>query len=212
MELLKNLGLLFLSMLKIGLFTFGGGHAMISLLENEFVTRKKWLDSEEFLDLVTIAETTPGPIAINCATYIGYKRAKMLGAIVGTLGIVLPSFVIIFVISLFFNQFLAITWVAAAFKGIQICAVFLILSAGIKMLKKVPRTPLNLILLVGVFVCMVLLSLFAVNFSSIFYILIAGGIGLMIYAIGYIRGRKERPLEPEALPDEHESRKEEVDQ
>ncbi len=76
MNKLKSLGLLFLSMLKIGLFTFGGGYAMISLLENEFVTKKKWINSDEFLDLVAIAESTPGPIAINCATYIGYKTEK----------------------------------------------------------------------------------------------------------------------------------------
>ena len=196
MELLKNLGLLFISMFKIGLFTFGGGHAMISLLENEFVTRKKWLDSEEFFDLVTIAETTPGPIAINCATYIGYKKGKVLGAVVGTLGIVLPSFIIIYLISLFFNQFLAITWVAAAFKGIRVCAIFLIFSAGIKMLKKLQKTPLNYIVMIATFACMITLGLLAIDFSSVFYILIAAFIGLTIYTIGYIKNKKQ-PKEEE---------------
>ena len=127
---------LFIAMLKIGLFTFGGGYAMIHVLENEFVSKKKWIDSEEFLDLVAIAESTPGPIAINCSTYIGYKRKHFLGSLVATLGMVLPSFTIVFLISLFFNEFLAVSWVQSAFKGIRVCVVFLILSAGLKMLKK----------------------------------------------------------------------------
>ena len=126
-------------MFKIGLFTFGGGYAMISLLENEFVSKKKWLEHDEFMDLVVIAESTPGPIAINCSTYIGYKQSKILGALVATLGMVIPSFTIVYLISLFFNQFLSIAWVESAFKGIQVGVVFLILSAGIKMLKKIKK-------------------------------------------------------------------------
>ena len=86
MEKIKSLFMLFWSMMKVGLFTFGGGYAMISLLDNEFVVRKKWIESDEFMDLVTIAESTPGPIAVNCSTYIGYKRAGFLGAVFGTLG------------------------------------------------------------------------------------------------------------------------------
>ena len=143
MKKVKTLFLLFISMLKIGLFTFGGGYAMIHLLENEFVSKKKWIDQEEFLDLVTIAESTPGPIAINCATYIGYKKERFLGAIFSTLGMITPSFLIIYLISLFFNQFLSIAWVASAFKGIQVCVIFLILSAGLKMLKKIKKTPFS---------------------------------------------------------------------
>ena len=87
-------------MLKIGLFTFGGGYAMIHLLDEELVRKKRWIDSEEFSDLVVIAESTPGPIAINCSTYIGYKKERFLGAIVSTLGICIPSFTIIYLISL----------------------------------------------------------------------------------------------------------------
>ena len=101
MKTFKALWQLFVSMLKIGLFTFGGGYAMIPLLDNEFVTRKGWLDSDEFMDLVTVAESTPGPIAINCATYIGYKKEKFKGALTATVGMVLPSFTFIFLISLF---------------------------------------------------------------------------------------------------------------
>lgn len=183
----KSLLLLFWTMFKIGLFTFGGGYAMIHLLENEFVAKKKWLDNDEFFDLVTIAESTPGPVAINCSTYIGYKTEKFIGALVATTAMCLPSFIIIFVISLFFNAFLANTYVAAAFKGIQVCAVFLILCAGIKMAKKLKISIFNIILFLATFAAMILVSIFNAKFSSIFYILISGAIGLFIYSIGYFK-------------------------
>ena len=187
---LKSLWLLFINMLKIGLFTFGGGYAMIHLLENEFVAKKKWIEEDEFMDLVAIAESTPGPIAINCSTYIGYKKERILGAVLATLGMCIPSFTIIFFISLFFNQFLSIGWVASAFKGIQVCVVFLILSAGVKMLKKMKKKPFNLIVMSVTFLCMVAFGVFAVSFSSIFYILISGFVGLLIYLIGYFKSKK----------------------
>ena len=187
---LKSLWLLFINMLKIGLFTFGGGYAMIHLLENEFVSKKKWIEEDEFMDLVAIAESTPGPIAINCSTYIGYKKEKILGAVLATLGMCIPSFTIIFFISLFFNQFLSIGWVASAFKGIQVCVVFLILSAGVKMLKKMKKKPFNLIVMAATFLCMAAFGVFAVSFSSIFYILISGFVGLLIYLIGYFKSKK----------------------
>ena len=190
MQRVKNLLILFLTMLKIGAFTFGGGYAMIHILENEFVSKKKWIEHEEFMDLIAIAESTPGPLAINSSTYIGYKKEKILGSIFGTLGMVLPSFTIIFLISLFFNQILAITWVASAFKGIQVCVVFLILSAGLKMLKKLKKTPFTITIASLTFACMIAFSLFAISFSSIFYILISGTLGLLIYTIGYIKSRK----------------------
>ena len=187
---LKSLWLLFINMLKIGLFTFGGGYAMIHLLENEFVSKKKWIEEDEFMDLVAIAESTPGPIAINCSTYIGYKKEKILGAVFATLGMCIPSFTIIFFISLFFNQFLSIGWVASAFKGIRVCVVFLILSAGVKMLKKMKKKPFNLLVMTASFLCMVAFGVFAVSFSSIFYILISGFVGLLIYLIGYFKSKK----------------------
>ena len=117
MKRFKELLGLFLTMFKIGLFTFGGGYAMLAILENEFVEKKKWTDKDDFLNMVAIAESTPGPIAINSATYLGYKRAGVLGSAVATLGVVLPSFIIIYTISLFFDAFLSLTFVAYAFKG-----------------------------------------------------------------------------------------------
>lgn len=188
----KSLWILFITMLKIGMFTFGGGYAMISLLENEFVDKKKWIRDEEFMDLVAIAESTPGPIAINCSTYIGYKKAGVLGSVAATIGMCIPSFCIIYLISLFFDQFLSIAWVAAAFKGIQVCVVFLILSAGWKMLKKIKKNAWNLTILSLTFSCMVAFGLLSVNFSSIFYILLSGGVGLLVYAIGYFKGKSAK--------------------
>ena len=178
---------LFLTMLKIGLFTFGGGYAMIALLENEFVEKKKWLKKDEFLDVAAIAESTPGPIAINAATYIGYKNSGMIGSMIATLGICIPSFVIIYAISLFFDAFLSFTLVAYAFKGIQICVVYLILTAGLKMLKQMKKTAFNMIIISITLICMIVFSLFAVKFSTIFYILISGACGVAVYLLGKIR-------------------------
>ena len=151
---------LLLSMLKIGCFAFGGGYAIIALLEDEFVSKRQWVDHDEFLDVVAIAESTPGPIAINVATYIGYKQKGFWGALVATVGMCLPSFVIMYLISLFYEQFMEIALVAAAFKGIQICVVYLIASAGLKILKKMKKTPRNVavfsITCVGMIVCTLL--------------------------------------------------------
>ena len=185
---------LFLTMLKIGLFTFGGGYAMIALLENEFVAKKKWIEKDEFLDVAAIAESTPGPIAINAATYIGYKNAGIIGSMIATLGICIPSFVIIYAISLFFDAFLSLTLVAYAFKGIQICVVYLILTAGPKMLKQIKKTVFNMIIISITLICMVVFSLFAVKFSTIFYILISGICGVVVYLLGKIRKEKKHDL------------------
>ena len=181
---------LFLTMLKIGLFTFGGGYAMISLLENEFVEKNKYIDKDEFVDMVAIAESTPGPIAINSATYIGYKNAGVFGSALSTLGVALPSFLIIYVISLFFDKFLEISFVASAFKGIQVCVVFLIFSAGIKMLKQLKKTPLNVFVFTASILLMISFSLLSVKFSSILYVIISATIALVAYMINTIISRK----------------------
>ena len=178
---------LFITMLKIGMFTFGGGYAMIALLENEFVEKKKMLEKDEFLDMAAIAESTPGPIAINAATYIGYKNAGIAGSIAATLGICIPSFTIIYVISLFFDAFLSLTYIAYAFKGIQVCVVYLILSAGLKMLKQMKKTVLNICIFSVTFICMILFSVLAINFSTVLYILISGLAGIIVYLVGQFR-------------------------
>ena len=182
---------LFSTMFKIGLFTFGGGYAMIALLENEFVEKKKYMEKDEFLDMVAIAESTPGPIAINSATYIGYKRAGVLGAAMATIGVCVPSFIIIYLISLFFDAFLSLELVANAFRGIQVCVVYLIFSAGIKMLKSVNKDALSVTILATVGICMIVFSMLAVKFSTVFYILICGCIGLIVCFVNQMRKNKE---------------------
>ena len=185
----KSLLTLFLTFLKIGAFTFGGGYAMIALIENEFVTKKKWLTQSDFLDMLAIAESTPGPMAINSATYIGYKCTGLLGASLATLAVCLPSFIIIYIISLFFDKFLSLTYVTYAFKGIQVCVVYLIANAGLKLLKALPKTAFNIIIVVCVTLAMVTCSVLSVSFSSIYYILLCAAIGLAVYAIRQRRGK-----------------------
>ena len=183
---------LFITMLKIGLFTFGGGYAMIALLENEFVSRRKWIEKNEFLDMVAIAESTPGPIAINAPTYIGYRVLRFRGSLIATVGVCIPSFAIIYVISLFFDKFLSLTIVANALKGIQICVIYLIFSAGVKMLKGISKTPFNVITIIAVMSAMIITSILAVNFSTIYYILICGICGVVLYLFQSLSVNKER--------------------
>ena len=192
MKKIKGYLSLFLTMLKIGLFTFGGGYAMIALFENEFVEKKKWLEKDEFLDVAAIAESTPGPIAINVATYIGYKNSGIIGSMIATLGICIPSFIIVYAISLFFDAFLSLTLVAYAFKGIQICVVYLILTAGLKMLAHMKKNAFNIIIISITLICMVVFSLFAVKFSTIFYMMISGACGVVVYLLGKIRKEEKR--------------------
>ena len=189
MSKFKSLCILFFSMFKIGLFTFGGGYAMISIFENEFVSKKKWLENDEFLDLIAISESTPGPIAINCSTYIGYKSNGLLGAIISTLAMCLPSFVIIFLISLFFNAFLEIEWIANAFKGIQVCVIYLIFSAGLKMFKQVKKNAFNIIIFIATIACTITFGFLSIKFSSIFYILIGAALGLILFTIQKIKNK-----------------------
>lgn len=178
---------IFLVMLKIGLFTFGGGYAMIALLENEFVTKKKWIGKDEFLDMIAIAESTPGPAAVNSATYLGYRVGGFPGAFLGTLAVCIPSFIIIYVISLFFDAFLSIKYVGYAFRGVQACVIYLIASAGLKLFREMKKDVLSMVLCGASLVCMVAFSLFAVSFSSVFYILIAGAVGVFVYLVGRLR-------------------------
>jgi chromate transporter len=180
---MKKISTLFGTFLKIGAFTFGGGYAMVALLEHEFVEEKQWMSREEFLDMVAIAESTPGPVAVNSATYIGYKIGGTAGAAASTAAVSLPSFVVIYIISLFFDRFLSLTVVANAFKGIQACVVYLILSAGLKMLKQLKKDTFDLCILAAVVAAMVGCSLAAVSFSSIYYILLSGAAGVLVWLV-----------------------------
>ena len=170
---------LFFTFFKIGLFTFGGGYAMIAQIREVVVQNKKWLTADELMDVIAIAESTPGPIAINLATYVGYKKKGFWGSVVSTLGVIIPSMVIIYVISLFLDRFMANRYVAWAFTGIKCAVAFLIIRAGFDMFKKMNRRPLTLCVFCAVLAAMILFELFAVSFSSIFFILAGGLIGVI---------------------------------
>ena len=172
---------LFLTFAKIGLFTFGGGYAMISLIGDSCVERKRWITHDEMMDITVIAESTPGPIAINCATYVGYKQRGLAGAAAATIGIILPSFCIIFLISAFLDNFLEIAWVAHAFIGIKLAVGILILDAAIKMIVRMPKTPIPIAIMGGAFCATMLMNFFAVRVSSITLMLIAAIISLAIF-------------------------------
>ncbi len=187
----KSLINFILTMLKIGLFTFGGGYAMIALLQNEFVEKKKWITKEEFLDMVAIAESTPGPIAINSATYLGYKFFKFFGSLFGTIAVCIPSFTIIYIISLFFDKFIELEYVGYAFKGIQICVTFIILNAGIKLFKQMTKNAFNIFVFSVVFILIILFNILNIGFSTVFYILLSGLFGLFIYLISLIRTKNK---------------------
>jgi len=174
---------LFLTFAKIGLFTFGGGYAMISIIESICVERKNWITHDEMMKVTVIAESTPGPIAINCATFVGYKQKGLAGAIAATIGVVLPSFTIIYLISVFLDNFLEITWIANAFKGIRIGVGVLILGVGIKMIWKLKKKLFSYIILGISFIAMLLISLFSWNFSSIAMMLIAAVVSIVVFAI-----------------------------
>ena len=180
----QSLGALFFTFFKIGLFTFGGGYAMIALLEEEFIQRRRWLDKDEFLDMTAIAESTPGPVAINSATYLGYKLAGVPGAAVATVAVCLPSFLIIYAISLFFEQFTQLTVIANAFKGIQVCVIYLIFSAGVRMLQALDRSLFSSGVLLSVFLAMTSLSLAGISVSSILLILLSGAAGVAAWLLG----------------------------
>ena len=180
----QSLGTLFFTFFKIGLFTFGGGYAMIALLEEEFIQRRRWLDKDEFLDMTAIAESTPGPVAINSATYLGYKLAGVPGAAVATVAVCLPSFLIIYAISLFFEQFTQLTVIANAFKGIQVCVIYLIFSAGVRMLQALDRSLFSSGVLLSVFLAMTSLSLAGISVSSILLILFSGAAGVAAWLLG----------------------------
>ena len=171
---------LFLTFFRIGLFTFGGGYAMIAVIENICVGQKKWITHEDLMNVTVIAESTPGPVAINCATFVGYKQKGILGAIAATLGVVLPSFLIIWLISLFLDRFLEIAWVASAFKGIRVAVGLLILDVGVRMFRKMPKEPLRIVLAACAVAAMLAISVFSLRISTIVLLLAAGAVSLAV--------------------------------
>lgn len=174
---------LFLTFAKAGLFTFGGGYAMISVIEHACVEKKQWITHDDMMNVTVIAESTPGPIAINCATFVGYRQKGIAGAAAATIGMVLPSFVIIFLISRFLDNFLEITLIANAFQGIKIAVGILILDAAVTMIGKMPKKPVPRIIMLCSFAAMLLINIFSWSFSSIGLMLAAAAVSLVLLLI-----------------------------
>lgn len=172
---MKELFELFIVFAKIGGFTFGGGYAMLPILQREVVENKKWVTSEELMDYYAIGQCTPGIIAINTATFIGYKRKGVIGGIVATAGCVAPSLVIIMIIAAFINSFTHITWVQHALSGIRVCVCILVLNAVLKLAKKSLIDAATYI----IFAAIVVLSLFT-DVAAFVWIVCAGVAGIVI--------------------------------
>ena len=181
---------LFLTFARIGLFTFGGGYAMISVIDHACVEKKKWITCEELMEMTVVAESTPGPIAINCATFTGQKIAGIPGAVAATLGMVLPSFVIIYLISMYLEGFLELTLVANAFRGIKIAVGLLILDAGINMAKKAKKTPLTRGIILSAAIAMMAIHILSWNFSPISLMVTAAVVSLAVFVLGDKKGGK----------------------
>ncbi len=188
---LKLLLGLFLSYFKIGLFTFGGGYAMIPLIEREYVFRRKWISEVELYEIITIAESTPGPVAINCATFVGYKIMGVAGSFFATLAVCIPSFVIIYLISIFYDSFMALTAVAYAFKGINVGVAVMITTAGLNMIKKARKNALFWATFCFAFAAAALIDIFGLDISTIWLILAGGALGLVLQAASDIRNKKK---------------------
>ena len=181
---------LFLTFAKIGLFTFGGGYAMVAIIEDSCVRKKQWITHDEMMDVTVIAESTPGPIAINCATYVGYKQKGLAGAVAATVGMVLPSFCIIFIISIFLDDFLEIAWIAHAFKGIKAAVGIIIIDAGIKMIRKMQNKPLPRGIMVCALAAMLVIDLFSLRISTIVLMLLAAAVSLSVFLVKRGNGKE----------------------
>ena len=179
---------LFLNFAKIGLFTFGGGYAMLPLIERTCVEDKKWISKEDMVNITVLAESTPGPVAINCATFVGNKQKGVLGAVFATLGMITPSFIIIYAISMFLERFIEIKWVAGAFQGIKIAVGILIIDSAIRLFTKLDKNALTYIITAASFAAMLAFDIFAVKLTSVVLLLVAGAIGYIVFRVKKGRG------------------------
>jgi len=174
---------LFASFFRIGLLTFGGGYAMLPMLQREVVDKHKWVSEEDVLDCYAIGQCTPGVIAVNTATFVGYRQAKVLGAIVATLGVIAPSYIIITIIATVLSHFAEYPAVIHAFAGIRVAVAVLVVMAVVKLFKSGIKNALGLIVMLLSFLLTVLLGL-----SPVWIVLgcVVGGI-----AMALLQKRKE---------------------
>ena len=156
---------------------------MLTLIRDEVVEKKGWIDDEELLEMTAIAESTPGPIAINLATYLGYKKRGWLGSIFATLGVVIPTFTIMFIISLFLGNLMQFEGVQYAFMGVKCGVIFLILRTVISLAKGLKGDYIAIAIFIIVALAMIAFTIFAIDFSAIYFILLGGLLGFIIYGL-----------------------------
>ena len=181
--------MLFLTFMKVGAFTFGGGYAMIPIIQKEAVEKRKWVTNSDILDILAISESTPGPISVNAATYIGFRVAGFWGSLAATFGLAIPSFVIIFTISFFYKTFMSWRIVQAAFKGLSVGVIILLALAVLKLKKAVPNHWLSIVLFSLTLIGMLALNLFQITIPSVSLIFI--GAGLLTGLVFTLLSRKE---------------------
>ena len=188
-EVLVLLFTLFVSFFKIGLFTFGGGYAMISNIRELVVEQKNWLDDDEMTQIIAVSESTPGPIAINMATYVGFREAGILGSIAATVGVVLPAFLIILLVSLVLDGIMDNRFVRYALDGIKCAVAFLILKAGVQMFGGIRKDVFSVVVFSAIISALLILDFLSLSFSSVSFI-IAGGIAGFVFFL--VSGGKEK--------------------
>ena len=174
---------LFAAFARVGVLTFGGGYAMIPMLEREIVERRGWATSEELMDYYAVGQCTPGVIAVNTATFVGYKTAGNLGGVVATLGVIFPSFVIITVIAGIIQNFADIPAVKSAFAGIRVCVCVLIFNSVVKLWKGAVKDKAALALCLLVFMLSVFFSI-----SPIVFVVFCAAVGILFTRLG-VRGK-----------------------
>ena len=176
---LKKCGELFLSFARVGVLTFGGGLAMLPMLQREIVERRSWADEDELADYFAIGQCTPGIIAVNTATFVGYKQGGVLGGIAATFGVVFPSFVIITVIAALLSNFADIPAVQNAFAGVRVCVCVLILNAVVKLWRKSVKGIVGIAIFAIVFI-----GAAFTDISPVVFVVIAGAAGVIIKGLG----------------------------
>lgn len=177
-----SLWTLFITFFKLSAFTFGGGYAMLPLLHEDCVERKKWITDEEMLDMLAISESTPGPFVVNAATFVGYHQAGVPGAAAATFGVVLPSYIVIMVVGVLFALFRDNVWVDAAFRGVRAAVVVLIINAVVKLSKKLKWNVLWVAVALGAFAFSLFLDI------NVIFALIGAGIVGIVWTV--INGRR----------------------
>jgi len=181
----KRILKLLITFLKIGAFTFGGGYAMIPVIQREIAEKNKWITEDDILNIIAIAESTPGPIAINSATFVGYQVAGVLGAAAATFGVVFPAFMIIYIISFFLRQFEELKIIKYAFVGIRAGVLSLLINALISMGKKCPK---NLMSYIIVAVSFAVVAIFDVN---VFFVIIGCAVTGVVWSLAANKGGKK---------------------